>query len=255
MLERPMSEFCQSLKSWRTVRRYSQLDLAMEADISARHLSFLETGRAQPSREMVARLGDALQLSLDARNQLLTHAGYAVRYKGRDWDDEEMSPIRQAVDHMLNQHMPFPGLAVDRLWRVCEANPAALKMFGLFGVGIGDSLLDLVMSDTLPQAVENWREVAHHAMLRLRTESLSQGGVPALDRAVDHLAKVPVPSGAATGPVVPTILRHGDLRLSFFATLSQFGTPEDLLLEDLKIELYFPSDDITGQFFETQSAV
>lgn len=245
-----MSDFCQMLKSWRTARRYSQLDLALEADISARHLSFLETGRAQPSREMVARLGDALQLPLDARNQMLTHAGFAVRYKGRDWDDAEMSPIRNAIDHMLRQQMPFPGIAVDRLWTVREANSAALQLFAPFGVGKGSSLLDLMISDALPAVVENWPEVAHHTAMRLRTESLTQGGIPELDRAVEYLAQIPMPKGTVSGPVVPTIFRQGDLRLSFFATIAQFGTPEDLLLDDLKIELYFPSDKATEQVFE-----
>jgi len=245
-----MTEFCRSLKSWRAARRFSQLELAMEADISARHLSFLETGRAQPSREMVARLGDALQLPLDARNQLLTHAGFAVRYKGRDWNDQSMLPIRRAIDQMLHQHMPFPGMAVDRLWMVREANPAALHLFAPFGVGIGGSLLDLMTSEALPKVVENWPEVAHQAAKRLRTESLAQGGIEALDRVVDYLSKAPAPSANTSEPVIPTILRMGDLRLSFFATIAQFGTPEDLLLDDLKIELYFPSDDATEQVFQ-----
>lgn len=250
MVPNGMTEFCKSLKSWRAARRYSQLDLALAADISARHLSFLETGRAQPSRDMVARLGDALQLPLDARNQLLTHAGFAVRYKGREWNDEAMSPIRRAVEHMLQQHMPFPGMAIDRLWTVREANPAALHLFALLGIEKGSSLLDLMISDVMPTVVENWPEVAHHAAMRLRTESLAQGGISALDRAVDHLAKVPAPNMHTSGPVIPTILRQGDVRLSLFVTIAQFGTPEDLLLDDLKIELYFPTDDETERVFQ-----
>ena len=107
-----MTQFAQSLKSWRKARRYSQLELANEADVSSRHLSFLETGRANPSREMIARLGDALSLPLAARNQLLTHAGYAARYAQRNWDSEDMAPIRGAVDHMLKQHEPYPAIAV-----------------------------------------------------------------------------------------------------------------------------------------------
>ena len=109
-----MTQFAQSLKTWRTARRLSQLDLALEAEISARHLSFLETGRSNPSREMVIRLGEALQMPLDARNQFLTHAGFAARYQGRDWNDAEMSPVRRAVSRQLERHMPYPGLALDR---------------------------------------------------------------------------------------------------------------------------------------------
>jgi transcriptional regulator with XRE-family HTH domain len=248
-----MNDFCQALKSWRAVRRFSQLELALEADISARHLSFLETGRARPSREMVARLGDALQLPLDARNRMLTYAGFAVRYKGRGWANTEMAPIRQAVERMLDRHMPYPGLALDRLWTIMEANPAAQMLFGAFGVGQGDSLLDLMMSDALSQAVENWPEVAHHTAARLRTESLAQGGVPELDRVAAHLSAVPQAPAQSSNPVVPAILRQGEMRLAMFATISQFGMPEDLMLDDLKIELYFPMDDATDAAFRTMS--
>ena len=249
-----MTDFPRTLKAWRTTRRYSQLDLALEADISARHLSFLETGRARPSREMVGRLGAALDLPLDARNQLLTHAGFAVRYKGRDWDDAEMAPIREALRYTLDRHMPYPALALTRMWAIAEANTAALQMFGALGVSVGDSLLDLMCSDTLPPLVENWPEVAHHVASRLRLESHAQGGVPVLDKAVAHLAAVPAPpEGQSMAPVVPTKLRFGAQTLSMFATIAQFGTPEDLALEDLKIELYFPMDAATRQAFEAMA--
>ena len=250
-----MNDFSTTLKTWRNARRYSQLELALEAEISARHLSFLETGRARPSREMVVRLGEALALPLDARNLMLTHAGFAVRYTARDWDDDAMAPIRRAVSRQLVQHMPYPGLALDRLWTVREANPVALALFRPFGLGIGDSLLELMTRDILPQVVENWPEVAHHAALRLRTESASQGGIPAFAEAIAHLTAQAQGYTPATGPVVPTILRQGDMRLSMFATISQFGTPGDLLLDDLKIELYYPMDDVTAQIFETLAAV
>lgn len=249
-----MLEFRESLRSWRTARRFSQLELAMKADISARHLSFLETGRARPSRAMVARLGEALQLPLSARNEFLTLAGYAVRYQGRDWDADEMAPIRQAVDRLLEGQLPYPGLALDRLWRIRRANAAALALFGGFGLTVGDSLLDLMLSSALPALVENWPEVAHHAAQRLRTESLAQGGVRELDEAVTRLLEVPQPESASTGPVIPTVLRFGETRLSMFATVSQFGTPEDLLLEDLKIELYFPTDQVTADAFAAMAA-
>lgn len=249
-----MSDFAQSLKTWRAARRFSQLDLAMEADISARHLSFLETGRANPSREMVVRLGEALRLPLDARNQMLTHAGFAVRYKGRDWHDVEMAPVRQAIHWQLQRHAPYPGLALDRLWTIREANSAAQALFGALGMTIGDSMLDLMMTPGLPDIVENWPEVAHHAVLRLRTENAAMGGVPEFDKAISYLSQVSQPDRPSTGPVMPTVLRQGDQRLSMFATISQFGTPEDLLLDDLKVELYFPMDDATENAFQQMNA-
>lgn len=245
-----MNDFCTTLKSWRTARRYSQLDLAMQAEISARHLSFLETGRARPSRDMVVRLGEALELPLDARNQMLTHAGFAIRYTARDWDDDAMAPIRRAVSRQLQRHMPYPGMALDRLWTIREANLSGLALFAPFGVGVGSSLLELMMQSALPQVIENWPEVAHHAALRLRTESAAQGGIPEFTEAIQYLTSAAAAHTPTSTPVVPTVLRMGDQRLAMFATISQFGTPEDLLLDDLKIELYYPMDEVTAHLFE-----
>ena len=237
-----MTQFAAAMKTWRKVRRLSQLDLAMEANVSSRHISFLETGRAKPSREMVGRLGDALRLPLASRNQLLTHAGFAVRYPGRDWSEAEMVPILAALDHTLKSHSPYPAFAVDRLWTVVRLNMPAERLFGMLGIAAGSSLIDLLYSDTLPTVIQNWPEVAHHTAMRLRTESAGQGGVPELDRAVDHLVRVPYSSAETTSAVISTIYNTGDLRLSLFSTIAQLGTPVDLTLDNLKIELFFPAD-------------
>ncbi|MDP5217914.1 helix-turn-helix transcriptional regulator [Ruegeria sp. 2205SS24-7] len=242
-----MTEFPSTLKTWRAARRMSQLQLAVEAEVSSRHISFLETGRARPSREMIGRLGDALQMPLDARNQMLVTAGFAPRYPQRPWEADDMAPIRAAVAHMLDSHSPYPALALDRLWTVLRMNAAAQLLYGQLGLSEGGSLLDLLMSDHLPGLVENWPEVARHAALRLRIESASQGGVARLDAVADHLTQMPPPADHARAPVVPTILRMGDMRLALFATIAQFGTPEDLLLDDLKVELYFPADPESGE--------
>jgi transcriptional regulator with XRE-family HTH domain len=237
-----VSAFAACLKTWRKSRRFSQLQLALEADVSARHIAFLETGRARPSVEMVSRLGDALRLPLAARNQLLTTAGFAVRYPGTRWDGAALAPIREAVDYTLLQHAPYPGLAVDRLWTVLRLNDAAARLFSPLGVEVGTSMLDLLVSDVLPPLVENWPEVAHHAVQRLRTESAAQGGVDRLDAVAAHLARDAREGPAPLRPVVPTVYRLGAQRLSLFATIAQFGTPEDVTLDDVKVELYFPAD-------------
>ncbi|WP_417514228.1 helix-turn-helix domain-containing protein [Minwuia sp.] len=242
-----MNAFPQTLKAWRKARRFSQLELAMEADVSTRHLSFLETGRARPSPDMIGRLGDALQLPLAARNEMLTVAGFAAQYPAREWDAQAMAPVRAAVEHTLTAHSPYPAVAFDRLWRMVRMNRPAERLFGPLQIGEGDSLLDLLISDALPPLIENWPEVARHAARRLRTESAAQGGVPELDRVADVLARVPGAGQDDFGPVVPTIYRAGPLRLSLFATIAQFGTPEDLTLDDLKIEMYFPADEETEQ--------
>lgn len=248
---RPMTQFPQTLKTWRKARRLSQLNLALEADVSARHISFLETGRARPSRDMITRLGDALHLPLSTRNQMLTHAGFAPRYASREWNADEMAPIRAALDHMLQSHAPYPAFAVDRLWKVIQLNAPASKLFGLLGIAEGSNMLEIVTSPKLPQFVENWSEVAHHSAQRLRTESAAQGGVPELDATANELAKVAPPTEPTTGPVIPTIYRAGDLRLSLFSTIAQFGTAEDVTLDDLKIELFFPADDSTKTALES----
>ena len=245
-----MQTFPDTLRHWRSLRRFSQLDLANEAGISSRHLSFLETGRARPSREMVVRLGETLEVPLVARNEMLTAAGFAARYRSADWTAKEMDPVRAAIEKTLANHMPMPGLAVDRLWKIHMANPAALALFSSFGIGVGDSLLDLMVSDALPSVVENWPEVAHHAAKRLRTESAAEGGVPEFGPVIAHLEKAPKPIDPARTPVIPTIVVHGDQKLSLFATIAQFGTPEDVALGSLKIELYFPMDLNTERVFK-----
>ena len=237
-----MTHFSDTLKTWRKMRRYSQLELAGEAGISSRHLSFLETGRSNPSRDMIGRLGDALELPLAVRNQLLSQAGFAVRYPHRRWDSEDMAPIRAAITHTLKQHAPYPAIAIDRHWTIREMNHPAEQLLGLIGAKIGVSLIDVVLDLQVQAMIENWPEVAHHSAHRFRTESASRGGDERLDAVVDALSRAPLPHGARTGPVIPTIYRTGDLRLSLFTTIAQFGTPEDLALDDLKIELFFPSD-------------
>lgn len=237
-----MTQFSQSLKTWRKARRYSQLDLASEADVSPRHLSFLETGRANPSREMITKLGDALSLPLAARNQLLAHAGFAMRYPQRKWEAEEMAHIRAAVDYTLKQHAPYPAFAVDRHWTLLQLNDPAQRLFGLMGGEVGVSLIDLMLDDTVQSMIENWPDVAHHSAHRLRTESAAAGGDAVLDSAADALARTTRNRRSKLGPVVPTIYKAGGLRLSLFSTIAQFGTPEDLTLDDLKIEMFFPSN-------------
>ena len=204
---------------------------------------------------MVMRLGEALQLPLDARNQFLTQAGFAATYGNREWSHSEMAPIRQAIDTTLENHSPYPGLVLDRLWRIVQANASASTLYQAFGIGIGDSLIDLLTSENLPPFIENWPEVALVAAKRLRLESQAQGGIERFDKAVEHLmGQAGRPSSQTRSPVIPTIVKLGDTRLTMFATLAQIGTPEDIILDDLKVELYFPMDDETDRVFKSLDA-
>jgi transcriptional regulator with XRE-family HTH domain len=237
-----MNDFSEILKFWRKSRRYSQMELALEANVSTRHIAFLETGRARPSADMIDKLGDALKIPLSARNLLFNKAGYSNRYAGRPWDAEDMAPVRMAMEQMLERHDPYPAFAFDRRWTLLRMNRPAKMLFSSFGISEGSSILDFLLSDKLPDFIENWPEVAHHAAQRLRTESTDQGGVPAFDHVADKLATVALTHPPTRSPVIPTIFRLGDMRLSLFAIIAQFGTPEDVALDDVKIELYFPAD-------------
>lgn len=248
-----MTQFSDLLRQWRHTRRFSQLDLALEANVSARHISFLETGRAQPSREMIVQLGEALRVPLSVRNQMLNAMGFSPRYERHDWDAAAMAPIRRAIDHTLDRHAPFPAIATDRLWRLTRLNAPAQRMFGMFGAAEGSSMLELFRDPALWGMIENWPEVAHHSMLRLRTESAAQGGVPELNEMADFLAEH-AQVGASVGPTIPTVFLFGAQRLAMFGTIAQFGSPVDPTLEELKIELFFPSDADTQAAFEVMFA-
>ncbi|MFK7885496.1 MAG: helix-turn-helix domain-containing protein [Gammaproteobacteria bacterium] len=250
-----MTQFSETLRTWRATRKLSQLELAVEAEVSARHISFLETGRSRPSREMIARLGEALRLPLSARNQMLGHAGFAARYSSSGWDAESMAPIRAALDHTLAGHAPYPAIAADHEWTIVKMNPPASALLGIMGLHEGTSLIDLVLRDELEPFVENWPQVAHHSALRLRTESAAQGGVARLDEAAAKLSEVPYEGDEPLSPVIPTVFVAGGQRLALFSTIAQFGTPVDMTLDDLKIELFFPADTATRQLLQQMSSV
>ncbi len=243
-------EFGTALKTWRNQRRMSQLDLGLTADVSSRHISFLETGRARPSRDMVLRLCDYLEVPLAARNQLLTAAGLAPAYVERQMSDADMVQVTQAVDWMLDRHAPYPAFALDRHWVIKNLNGPAAMLFQTVGIGIGDSLVDALASNTIFRAaIENLDEVITYAVTRLRTEIAHLGGDAVLEAGVETLQPgAGSLSWANEFPsVVPTRYRVNDMTLSLFSTLSQFGTAEDIALSELRIEMLFPADELTRQ--------
>lgn len=243
--------FGEVLKQWRNQRRISQLDLGLAANVSARHISFLETGRSKPSRAMVRMLCDSLELPFNARNAFLTAAGFAPAYRSRDLEDDDMAQIRAAVDWTLDRHDPFPAMALDRHWRLVRANRSAGFLLMGAGVSEGDSLLDAMLDrEKMEDVLENWVEVMSHIAVRLRTESAHLGGDAVLDDAVDRLVQQ-LGSGPRAGhegtlpAIVPARYRAGDMVLSLFSTIAQFGSAEDIALSELKIEMLFPADEAT----------
>ena len=239
--------FGTALREWRARRRRSQLDLALDADVSARHVSFLETGRARPSRAMVLRLAGALDLPHDARDAWLHAAGFAPAFRRRAADDAEMRAARDAVAWMVDRHDPFPGFALDRHWRILRANRCAAALLGGFGVEEGDSLLDAFLGCApLRAAIVNADEVAAHTRARLAAQARHYGDDPVL---ADALARLDALHGHAepepTAAFVPVRYRVGGTELSLLSAFAHFQTAQDIALSEWRVELMFPADEGT----------
>lgn len=244
------------LRDWRRRRRLSQLDLALGAEISTRHLSFLETGRARPSREMVLRLADELQIPLRERNVVLVAAGFAPVFPERRLDDPALAPARRAVDVILAGHEPYPALAVDRAWTLVAANRA----LPLLLQGIAPALLEPPVNvlrlalhpDGLAPRTLNFAEWRTHLLDRLRREAQLTAD-PALLALLDELSAFPAPPRADRRPedyggaVVPLRLCVGERVLSFFSTTTVFGSAVDVTVSELTLESFFPADEETRE--------
>jgi transcriptional regulator with XRE-family HTH domain len=241
------SGFGDGLREWRERRRLSQLELGLAAAVSARHISFLETGRARPSRGMVLRLCDHLRVPRGARNHLLTAAGLAPAYAARPLASADLAPLNDAVDWTLARHAPYPAFAVDRHWRLTAMNPPAVTLFGAVGLRTGDSLITaLADNERLRAAVENLDAVIAAAVARLRVESAHRGGDPVLAAGIERLAAAHTPPAGDDDGVLPAFMptryRFGAQSLALVSTLAQFGAVDDLTLADWRIELMFPAD-------------
>lgn len=241
------SSFALMLKDWRHRRKFSQMDLGLAADVSTRHVSFLETGRSSPSRQMVVRLCEILGVPHAERNQCLNAAGFAPLYPSAPNKVPTDGPIGEALSWSLQRHDPYPGLAFDRHWHVLEMNESGARLFGMVGIRNGANLLDEMLDiERMSQLVVNWQEVAHYLSIRLRTESAFLGGDERLDRAARTFAEIA--GGYAQNlseqlpPVVPLTMQLGGTELRLFSMIGQFGTVQDIALADLKMELMYPAD-------------
>jgi transcriptional regulator with XRE-family HTH domain len=247
------------LRHWRQHRRLSQLDLANEAQISTRHLSYVETGRAEPSREMVLRLAERLEVPLRERNALLVAAGYAPMYRQRSLDDPALASAKRAVDLVLKGHEPFPALAVDRQWNLVAHNALVpLLMAGAAPELVKPPINVLRLSlhpDGLAPRIANLHQWRAHLLERLQ-QQIAATGDPALSALHDELAAYPLPNvshdapaagGELTNVVVPFQLVTPDGLLSFISTTTIFGTPVDVTLQELAVESFFPADAQTAK--------
>lgn len=243
------------LRDWRQRRRLSQLDLATEAEVSTRHLSFVESGRASPSRDMLLRLAEPLAMPLRERNRLLLAGGYAPIYGERPFRAPEMAAVNEAVDQVLKGHEPFPALAVDRHWTLIAANAALTSL--LAGVAPGVLVppvnvlrLSLHPSGLAPR-IANLPEWRHHILTRLFAEAEASGD-PGLVELLAELKAMPcaparIPPTRVNRVAIPLVLRDPltGAMLSFLSTTTVFGTATDITVAELTLECFFPADNAT----------
>ncbi len=253
------------LRDWRQRRRLSQLDLALEAGVSTRHLSFVETGRSKPSADMVLHLADRLEVPLRERNHLLLAAGYAPEFEARSLEDPELAPIRDALGHVLAGHEPYPAIAVDRGWNLVASNSA----LGPLLEGVAPELLQPPVNcmrlslhpGGLAPRILNHGEWRGHLLHRLERQA-GLTGDPALRGLLDELASYPAPADddyalSPSGDVMVKLrLRVADGReLAFFSTVTTFGTAVDITVSELSIEAFFPADASTAEALSTAFAL
>ena len=246
------------LRDWRQRRRLSQLDLALDAEISARHLSFIETGRSRPSRGLLLHLAELLQMPLRERNRLLLAAGFAPHYDERALTATPLAPALQAIERLLQAHEPYPAVVVDRHWNLVRGN----RMARLFLAGVSPALqaapcnvLRLTLHpDGLAPLIVNLGEWRSHLLARLRAQVAASGdpGLAALLAELSAMSPLPGEDqpGGYTSPA-PDVLTLFRLRspvgeLALFSTITVFGTPVDITLSELALESFYPADPATG---------
>ena len=261
----PMSHFGELIKDWRKSRGFSQMELAFESNISTKHISFLETGRSEPSREMIIRLANSLDIPLSERNILFSAAGYAEAYKRSDINQPEMKPVQDALSIMLDNHQPFPAVVFDWDWNIVMQNEPYQQMTVFLRAQQPDfpdtpNILELLFDyNGVRPFIENWDEVASLILQRLHREKIMFQ-----DRRSDRLDKLlqypDIPKSWQTisfveqaRPMVNVTINLGELKLKLFSTLATFGTAIDITMQELTIEQYFPVDEITKNFFVNQT--
>ena len=252
------NRFGSLLADWRRLRRVSQMTLALDAEISQRHLSFIESGRARPSRETVLAITEALDMPLRARNELLDAAGFAAFYPERPLEGAEMDRARETLTRILAHHEPYPAMVLDRSWNILMKNDASKKIISHF---LDEAALSQLSPDGRPNFmrtmfhpnglrphVRSWARTGPILIGRLRREAAAYPGSPSKSLLRELLQGTPTTfiPGIDDAPLAPTValeLEIGGEVLRLFNTLTTFGTPQDVTLQELRIELSFPADD------------
>lgn len=254
--------FAALLKHWRGTRGMSQLDLASAADVSSRHISFIETGRSQPSREMVLRLSATLDVPLREQNALLHAAGFSPQFDDDVGGLLEDGPVAEALRRILAKHEPYPLTVFDRHYRLVRMNRAARRLMGLLGLEAEGqpNLMELMFDpDGIRPYIVDWDRAARFMVARIQRELLHRPGDDALHLLLSKLlAYEGVPQSwrdtdfaIPSEPALSLCFAKGDLQLGFFTTLTVFQAPQNAALEELHIESYFPLDEATEQLCAT----
>jgi transcriptional regulator with XRE-family HTH domain len=248
------------LSEYRKRNRLSQLDLSLLADVSSRHISFIETGRTRPSRSMILKLADVLNLPHQDSNLLLSSGGFSAAYTELNIEAEEMAPVRQALNLILENHNPYPALVMDSTYNLVMANQAQQALTNHALGSISELPTNNIMEALFDQSlfrplIANWEEVASHLLRRLRKQVLAYGK-PAQEALYKKLLTMSPPKNwqqpsesIEDGPMLTVDFIVGDLTLSMFTTISQFGSALDIGMEDLLIESYFPANEQSRKFF------
>lgn len=249
------------LKHWREVRRFSQLALSHESGFSSRHISFLETGRSNPSRGSILALARVLDMPKTATNNALLAAGFSPEFPDIEPHHDDMAPVQDAIATIMNNHAPMPAIAIDPAWNIVSGNVPAQSLLTALPFQGSLSIIDALINDDPdnPQFV-NWLDVASWTALRLQAELGRRGEDTALRQTYDRLMADPrlkttdTKSFSNYGPVLTSQIRIGDTLLTLFTMMAEFSTVQDITLSERRIELFFPADVQTREFFETLSA-
>lgn len=264
--QQQLDSFGLLLKQWRSQRGLSQLDLAVTSQVSQRHISFLESGRAKPSRAMVLQLAEVLEIPLRQQNLMLTAAGFAPIHVETDLSAPEMAAIRKALDFMLRQQEPYPAIVVDRYWHLLLTNNAATRLLTTFipleqlqTYFYKDGKINLMRAMFHPQGlrpfVVNWEDFSGHLLQRLHREAIADGESEQSRALLDELMNYPgisetwhLSERTTHNTMLLTVhLKRANLELQFFSTIATLGTPYDITLQELRIECLFPADEATEQ--------
>jgi len=263
------SPFSMMMIKWRKFKKLSQLDLSLESGVSQRHISFMESGRSKPSREMVLALADVLDIPLRDRNQLLSVAGFAPIFKERHLDSDEMHAVHHALEMSLAHHEPYPAIVADRNWNLVMANEAAQRFIGLIGdpeevwqrvdPSGNKNVYRLTFHPLgMQPLIDNWNEMSKLLLLRLQREVTADPNNDFLSDLLEDMTEISglevlrgmTEMSIPLAPILPMEMTTAGITLKVFSMISSFGTALDVTAEELKVETFFPVDDFTKLFFK-----